>query len=451
MVPFGLSAPSLVLGLKTPSRPEVPTAALLLAPLLHALGEASNYQVRVVVPTSLAVSCTTKGGAHDPFADSVLRAAGYTPEIPESLPRPIHGRTPDGMYKLIWYAMRNYSAEFLAYRPKKSVPLFSKTAKGWCLTEPGVALAVYVRDHFAQDNRNATGIWFDGQMKLGLNERVLNKLTLNPKLGLDRQASEIRDRWHDFIAVSIRRDALHSWLVRGDAPTERQLIEWTLRKAISTFRSNGQDALLRHSRGSMTMSERQNGVAHRDSRIVSDFIEVPQGFDDNGAPEATVLVQKADVERDLHSLALDEGMERLRDAIRRTKPGAPDRYVRVFDRMCEGYSVKEIGDFEGVSRNRAASLMADTRMALRKAAKATKDAKAVLIYVRDEPYSTKEDLEEDLVTSTNLDWLLSELVTHERLETSNDGCYHITPKGLSYLSEYELGPVTKDFAQLVSL
>lgn len=431
-----LPNPDLALGKSSTNRPLDPTASHFVAPVLHVLGEQTAYRPRIFVPTG-----TPRRPNHDMFKDAVLRAAGLDPANEKSLLAPLHGASkPIGLYRRIWLAAQERSVRFNEYRPRKrALPMFvCDPEQGWALTEVGVALAARVRTEFQTDPRNVTGIWIDGQIESGLYERMERHLANNPQLLKEVRSGEIMDHLHTFLMISIRRNAFRSWLERGDYPRVRQMCDWALRKTISTFRHYSQDALQRTMRGALTARERSDGSPAVYAMMPSTHRAVIQDVEENEPGSGDmVLVNDSEADAAYHRAAWEEGMDRLRNAVARHKPGAATRYIGIFNKMAEGMTVDEIGESEGVSRNRAATLMADTRTALRAAEQASKDAQAILAYIKDEPYATIEDIREDVETYTKLDWLLSELVARGRLEEQN-GSYLLTAMGQALLDEWAM-------------
>jgi len=443
-----LPEPSLALGKSSTQRPLDPTSAYFVAPALHALGERTSYRPCVFVPTVFH-----RGSGYDALKDEILRFAGFNPSDEASLPFSLYGSKPAGLYRRIWLAVQERSVGYNEYRPhKKTTPMFIKdSVKGWALTEVGVAVAARIRPEFQTNGKNVTGIWIDGQIENGLYEKMLKHLEHNPQLLKEVRSGEIADHLQTFLAISIRRNAFRSWLERGDYPRVRQMCGWAVRKAISTFRHYSQDAHHRTMRGALTSLERVEGVPALYAMIPSSHRMVIQDAEDEN-PESgeKILVNDNDADAAYHRAAWDEGMDRLRDAVARHKSGAANRYVGIFSKMAEGMTVEEIGDSEGVSRNRAATLMADTRTALRSAEQVSKDARSILAYIKEEPFATRADVRDDVGTfavvtdsredtriRTRLKWILSELVARGRLEERN-GSYLLTSMGQSLLDEWEL-------------
>jgi len=463
----GLPEPALTL---TPTfdgeRPADPTASDFLAPALFVLGELSAYR-KLVFHEQRGT-----GTSRCPLRDKMLVAAGTDPDDPESLPRPLLGTSPRGMYRTIWYAIRDCSsghiqglqakAKAKGKKPTRKIALVVEGPdKTWALTEAGVAVATKLRDEF-KPQENLTAAWLDGQLRYHhLRDRMLKSLECDPGLRKERASGEVGDHIDNYLYLAIKRDSFRTRLERGDPPTFRNIREWCLRSAYTTYDRRSKDALQRHTRGALTKRERKDtpkGVPACpaiDTMIVSDFHTVIQESRDDVLGESyfdKVIVDVSATDAMMHNVAWCRGMERVHEAIRRHKPGAPERYVRIFHFMAEGRSVAEIGQLENVSRNRAATLMADCRTAVRAARDAADDAETLLLYLSENYWSSAEDVEEDLSNisayiavvpdslvakcqwnGTKFSWLLGELVQRNRIETDGSGCFNITRLGHAFL------------------
>jgi hypothetical protein len=445
--------PDLSLAPDSSQRPDEITAKHLIAPVLFVLGEASSYRRGVFIPASFS------DPHHSPLRDDIIRAAGFNPggkggvlrEITFTGLRTLDGSLfgsskPMGWYRRIWYAMQDKSVQFS--RPRKQVPLFSHTSQGWSLTEAGVATAVKIRRHFTTHS-NTTAVWLNGQLQGEFLKRLTDNLQYDPRLTKERAAGELLDHVHSYFADAIRLDAFQPRLEHGEPPTLKQIADWIGRKAISTFRQYGRDGLQRAIRGALTSPERAAGEVTREAMAPSTYQVVLQGGEEDGSDEGapTQVLVDTEAQSALHLIAWEEGMRQVRDAIRRQKPGAPERYVGVFEQMCADCNAPTIGTLQGVSRNRAASLMADTREAVRAAAQTAQDARILLTYVREEPFASLADFREQrddpdaespsMAVDTRIAWLVQELVKAERLEDHGDS-FTITNRGESYLAEFAL-------------
>lgn len=417
-----------------------PTATHFLAPLLVALAGRTQYRPLVFVTMN-----EPRPGTYCKLRNTVLDLCGYNPKDPASMPFPLWGTAnPSGMYRRVWYAMRNNSRDYLVKRPRKdALPLFVTRKKGrktdgWALTEAGVAVAASLRDLFIQDGKNVTSIWLDGQFATGMYDKLINTLSQDPHLSKEAATQAIRGHIHRYVISVVRKDTFKPWLMKGDAPRFNQLCDWIKRRAISSFRKASRDALLRQSRGARTAKERAEGAITTAAVVASDYREVVQDRDDLNPHESrSAIVDTTSTDAALHILSWQQGLDRVRDAVLRQRSRAGDRYGRLFDDLCDGTSVREIAKREDISENRAGNLRAGTRAAIKDAIQMATDARSVLTYIGDEPFSTRDDIEEDLEIKSNLTILLRELVANRRL-IDQGGSYRITARGRMLLREHDL-------------
>jgi hypothetical protein len=421
----GLPVPSTALGLSSEIRPIDPTEKYWLAPVLHVLASKAYYRPGIFIADT------------DALWDEVVVAAGFDTSNPDALPRPLDrkrkgkGRK-QGLYSLAYYAAFYARGDIARPAP---VPLVVKQGKSWALTEAGIAVAANLHSEFSErkirknaqgeeievEARNVTNVWLDGQIQFhGLHKRLLNAITYDPTTRKERESGEVDDHVDHFLASRIHNNSFATRLGTCDPPTFREIKTYTLRATYTTFKRRAQDPLHREGRGALTDSERKAGGPTTASMVSSEYSKVLQTTEclrSEGTVMSEVIVDNAQVARDMHRLDFDRGMNKVREAFRRFKPGNHDRMYRVFNLMAEGHTVEQIGEHEGVTRNRAATLMADTRGALRAARQATTDAITVLQYIVENPCSTLPDLEEDLEVSTSLPVLLTGLVANGRLES----------------------------------
>ena len=443
----------------SPSRPEF-APKYLLAPVLYAMGVLTQFQRCKSIPILMPHSAEE---GLCPVKDLALRVAGFNPDDPASLPLrlfdpPDWGKWGPSMYHKCKDVVYEHCTTFPEDRKRKTIPtFFIMEDNTWALTEEGVTAAVGIYSSFAgAKDPNVTSIWLTGQFKNGLYGSLSAALSSEQRMNREKSAGEISDHIHTFIEASVRRDSLRSWLLRGDVPTAHQLVGWIVRKGISAFRSYGQDAHMRVSRGALTARERSDKAPL--PMLPSTYQLVLQGSEDGMEQAEQVLVDNAAIEQEHHNVAFAEGLDRVREALVRNKPGAAPRFGRVFDSLVEGATIKDLSRMEHVSRNRAAAIVADARLAIREAAQVTRDAKKILSYIQDEPFSTSENIRDDLSVETDLKWLLGELVARGRISQRGPS-YLLTPKGEALLAEWELLPKDKhgnplfdgDFGGLVAL
>lgn len=329
----------------------------------------------------------------------------------------------------------------------------------WSLTRASLETAVRARDVFT--TKNMTAAWIDGTV----DSEYLAKLDVHMggRCKRSRQFNEISDLIHKFFLNLIRRDGLADMLAEGKHPTPSDLRNWAYRSALSSFRDEGRDALTRAFKGCRTEKdlrldvEEEVGDAHRDtvdrsipSEAAGVFLtedsEGQAGTLVSGSSSAAPLldVVGGNLEDEIiHRMTGLRGFALLEAAIRREKPGASDRFARILGMLREDKGFRDIGAAEGVSRNRAASLVADLRDAVNRAVATSTVAVRILKYVRDVPYATIEDMEEPrrIEHGENVGGLgeavdvsiLDALVAAGRLSREGDGCYLLTAAGASAL------------------
>jgi hypothetical protein len=126
---------------------------------------------------------------------------------------------------------------------------------------------------------------------------------------------------------------------------------------------------------------------------------------------------------------LTAGLEALEAALRRRKSGNPDRFARLLAHMATDLSVKDLAEAEGVSRNRAASLLTDLRTAARDVVDTGRHVRKILTYVSEEPCATAVEIDDDVGSALPL---LPALVAAGWLKRDK-GSYVVTRAGSTVL------------------
>ena len=360
--------------------------------LLYTLGVLSDYQPGVVIPRA-------------DIQDKVLFMERINPEAPPEPMVKINHGIRIGLYRL--KPSKWYRRGFIDAVGKDS----------WMLTQAGVAPALLTRVRF-HPNRllpqnvtaspNLTALWISTRPSL------MDTLRLHLMAVLPSWAhGDVRDHVADYLAAVIRRDSFRTRLERGEIPTDSQVSGWAYRYACSEFRDNAQDAHLRASRGAMTAREREaraildpgserarkasqeaKAAAHKvvvkttmPSEIIPIYSEAQSDrvgvLSERGGTSLVDVARAVSLTPEdilLHEEAGNVGLDRIEQAIRKHKAGAPDRYVRLFHMIRDGLSVEDIGEQMGVKRNRAATMKQELRDALTDAMKAGEldDARGLL-------------------------------------------------------------------------
>jgi hypothetical protein len=249
--------------------------------------------------------------------------------------------------------------------------------------------ALEVRPQF--DSRNLTAQWVD-EFFTAARYKDLNKF-LGARIVHSRDQDEVMELGHEFIRRLINADSLRKRLLAGSTPLPSEIKSWAWRRVLTIFRDEGTDAQTRTIKNSRTDRDLQNNTpaeafkvdpnaqfnvvyedGENDTRVMSDVVEV--------SPQARIE----------HTLYARQQVERIRATIAKTGPAQRARYERMLGYLQEGMGVAEIAAAEGVSRNRAAILLADLRKTCQRAEDQTEGAAVLLDYLQNEPFATLSDL-----------------------------------------------------------
>jgi len=184
---------------------------------------------------------------------------------------------------------------------------------------------------------------------------------------------------HTYFAKVYARDGLYPGLSRGLYPTASAMYRWVVKSALTEFRREGKDAQARTTKGAKTERDRMKGL--QSDQCLGSPEQLPVYLTVDGEGSESEMVSAGGLTtaplRDVVDLnpepliqakiAREQGRKIIEQVIRRYKRGNPERMVRIFRMHWEGAKVEEIGEAEGVSRNRAAGLLYDLRDALKKA------------------------------------------------------------------------------------
>jgi len=352
------------------------TATDFYLPLLHVLANLSSYHPNVSVPL-------------DEAYQGVLDLMGLDPDdygVQDSSGMPWVRRW------VVW-AFRNhqnkphYEQKFNRGKPGTTRSLGRRQ---WALTSAGVAKARETRSQFP--GYNWTSEWLGHELNTtDLYDRL--HLHLSQKLSLSAATMRISDHVQGFLTTAIANDKLAKDLQAGHPPSHRRLCEYAVRHAYSELRRDGQDGHMRGFYGASTARDRavdQNGVLVRRDiasfNLPVDTVAVSLMTDADGSQSHVTtgggpLLDVADPHKDVEGTMIRNGalavsMERLAETLRARKPGANGRYAdEILEAYRLGYATKELAAAptaerplgQGVSLNRASTLLAQMRLTLREA------------------------------------------------------------------------------------
>lgn len=344
----------------------------------------------------------------------------------------------------------------------------------WSLTPAGITASVEARDWC--DKKNVTAFWVDRV----IDKTYFQKLVTHLQYACARSAqfNELHDLVNGYLLNLINRNGLRARIAAGNQPSPSNIRSWCYKSALSQFRDEGRDALTRSFKGARTEKDLRLGATEdiparsMPCEAQAVFLGVDgDGRDDihvtgEGSSNALLDVVGGNLEDDIiHRLTAQRGLALTEAAIRREKSGAQERFLRINQMTLNDMSFVDIGEAEGVSRNRAAALVADLRAAVHRATVFSSYAVQALEYLREEPCSTLEDIHEGLLEKAQAAWekqvedaggdtsavsaldtgfvegidtnVLNALVGAGRLRRVGDGGYMVTPSGEAALDNGE--------------
>lgn len=344
----------------------------------------------------------------------------------------------------------------------------------WSLTPAGIAASVEARDWCSK--QNVTAFWVDRV----IDKTYFQKLVTHLQYACARSAhfNELHDLVNGYLLNLINRNGLRARIAAGNQPSPSNIRSWCYKSALSQFRDEGRDALTRSFKGARTEKDLRLGtsedipVRHLPAETQAVFLGVDDdGRDDihvsgSGSSNALLDVVGGNLEDDIiHRLTAQRGIALTEAAIRREKSGAQDRFLRINQMTLNDMSFADIGAAEGVSRNRAAALVADLRAAVHRATVFSSFAVQAMEYLREEPCSTLDDIHTGLIEKARDAWekqvedaggdtsavpaldtsfvegidmaVMNALVSAGRLRRVGDGGYMVTASGEAALDNGE--------------
>ena len=378
---------------------------------LHVLGEITLYRPAASVPTDELVRLTYKYACQR--AENPLPSTVFYTQMWEELDLKQRGVLRAGSLNLSRYLSlvddltvstpRCGTAIKDSLSPLLTEGMVTVSNNKWSLTLAGVERAVSLRP--AYSTRNVTSLWVASR----IDEAYISRLTaaLSQWCTRSAQFGEISDLIHNYMAGILRRDGFRKRIASGRHPAFSDVKQWVYNTALSTWRDEGRDAQTRAFKGARTekdlRQENDDDVAGRSiSTETQGIFLVTDGEGDIGSmassgalPMPLVDVLGGNFEDEMiHRLSWQRGMERASSVVRRVKQGAPERFDRLLHDVVDGDAdCKDIEKAEGVSRNRAATLITALRTSLTRERDLANLALSIFAYLKENPYSTKLDME----------------------------------------------------------
>jgi hypothetical protein len=330
--------------------------------------------------------------------------------------------------------------------------LVKETTKGWSLTTAGLEAAVVVRPMCSPIN--ITSFWINATV----NDAFIKQMVSHLGRMCPRSAvfGELEDLALGFLSNMVGRDGLQKRLSEARQPSLSNFKQWSYNFALSKFRNEGRDAQTRSFKGARTEKDLRLGLEEDISgrSVPADNQAIFLSLDDEGGTSAFVSgasssnalldVVGGNLEDEIvHRMTAQRGISLTEAAIAREKAGAKDRFSRLFKMTQEDKSYHEIGQAEGVSRNRAASLVADLRSAVTNWTLDSHSTVLVVRYIQEEPSSTLTDIVTGLAEKANG-------ILLEAVEAASVDCLDALLLGLDEKIEHAKGEVLRQKATTFS-
>lgn len=289
--------------------------------------------------------------------------------------------------------------------------------------------------------RNSTTVFLQGFLTPDTVRLLKNHIAI--KCSRSVALDEVSDLIGNYFAKLMELDSLAKFLRLGQPPAISSLKLWVYRRALSTFRNEGRDALTRTVKGARTeqdlTGESLSVQADGDSNLTP--IYLTEGDDDLLSGNDAALLDVADFSH----IPSTEGIEQARTyavierVFRERKPEQANRLFRVFKLAAEGMQIQDIAVTENLSRNSAAVYLAEVKSIVIAISTVGSRARQVLEYLGSEPCASSSDIMSDM----GMDFVpvLDQLV-HAGWAfkvTESGDCYQITDAGERLLDSTKAG------------
>lgn len=182
------------------------------------------------------------------------------------------------------------------------------------------------------------------------------RAALCKRLPVSANTQQIDDHIQNFCLRMIRRDAFRKHLEDGGRLPLSKVVAYCVNSGRTDARDMGSEPVCRAFYGARTEKERRERPEKEPQ-----FGDTPGAtLDSDGGfvtDDCTTIDDTA--------LDFDQMWERVEEAVEYAKPQAWERYTGILAMRAQGFSTQQIADAEGVSRNRAASMLADARRCVR--------------------------------------------------------------------------------------
>lgn len=317
--------------------------------LLRALGKLSGHTLKAL-PALDAIRAILEEAGHDP----------------DNLPHGWGDATSNGRPKI---------HESLRWQARSMSTLVCFPERGhWALTPLGLERAAKLNGVSLMPQAmvppvkkkttgpNVTSKWFTKHLTPAKGEAEselmrMMKGALIKHLPLSARRDLIEDHIQNFMVRVIRRDSFATMIASGEEIPYSKVASYCVNSGRSDARDMGTEPVCREMMGARTDKERHQ-AAEEDTDLM-DGPMIPLDTDGNVAlPSELPPVQEENAD-------FETVWNRIVGTVQDHKPGAWERYTNLLRLKALGYTTKEIAKQEGVSRHRAAKMLANARQILR--------------------------------------------------------------------------------------
>lgn len=212
---------------------------------------------------------------------------------------------------------------------------------------------------------NETSVWFDKHLTppKGKAESDLMRMmkgAITKRLPVSARADLVEDHVHTYIMRAIRRNSYATVLRDGGCLPYSKVVSYCLNSGRTDARDMGTNPVCREMYGARTERERVNGVRVTDDSDTPHTLEGRQCFDGDGnlvIPDMTDMTVKT-------GLDFERVWGRVQEIVN-SRLTHGEQYIQVLVHRANGLNLQEIAETEGITRNRAATMLSTARRCLR--------------------------------------------------------------------------------------
>jgi len=349
---WGLADAGVARALDLAAPKPLPQSRTFAEPMLRAMGKLSGH--------------TQEPATRQMVMEATLQEAGYNPRRP---PRGWMDPSSNNKPKI---------HEVLRWVARSMSTLITMPARGmWALTPLGLAkaaqynsvtLAPEVLVPVVQEQPtgpNATAQWLAQHLRPAKNGKdselmCLMRGALIRHLPVSSRHGMIDDHIQNFMVRVIHRDSFAPALAAGDGIPYSKVASYCVNSGRTDARTMGTEPVCREFMGARTDKERHTPDDVADENFfMPDNNAMKDVYDTDG--NLAVQVTEYAEGHPSDSQAYDDLWGKIEAVIQERKPGAWERYTHMLKMKADGFSTQEIADKEGVSRPRAAKMLATVR------------------------------------------------------------------------------------------